>query len=110
MADLFLSYSKLTTKKLSKLRIVGNIITSVFIPSSEPGHPVSHTQRKYESKYDKQYILDQFNLALNDYLLANETLRVPEIVPYRRTPDYLDVAIRPIRPSFFKTCRPLQPR
>jgi hydroxymethylpyrimidine pyrophosphatase-like HAD family hydrolase len=53
----------------------------------------------------KQDILGEFHSALNSFFKDHESLRLPHMLPSSRTPDHLDVAIRPIRPSFFHSSK-----
>jgi hydroxymethylpyrimidine pyrophosphatase-like HAD family hydrolase len=50
---------------------------------------------------DEGKILCEFHSAFDNFFSAHKFLRLPHVLPYNRTPDYVDLAIRPICPSFF---------
>lgn len=51
----------------------------------------------------KEWILEQFNLSIRDFVRNNPTLCRPDILLHDRTMDYVDLLIYPLRPSFCRS-------
>ena len=63
----------------------------------------AYSKENLISEKQKEWILAEFDRSLREFIVSHDSLNRPTIRLYDRTLKYLDLIIRPIRPSFYRS-------